>query len=232
MTISKEQIDQVVFEYNEVQIPLRKKDGYVSLTALAKATKKKVNNYLQNKTTSEYLQALSTSEQIPIENLINIVQGGMAQNQGTYAHHLVALDFAYWANKNFAVWMNKTIEKWLNSHSLDVADNPVTQLQCQYPINTKYMDTDQLLLSSSNADILNNAIQLQEAALGVLKMEREAAEDLTEVERKILMEVRLNALTLVKDKWQKLSSSQEGKWLTVEEDVVTAPKIGEFITVK
>lgn len=83
-------------------------DGYVSLTDMAKAADKRVNDYLAIKTTKEYLDALSADTNIPASALVNVFKGG-AGKQGTWAHPEVAIDFAQWCSPKFKVWANRTL---------------------------------------------------------------------------------------------------------------------------
>lgn len=83
-------------------------DGYVSLTDMAKASGKKVNDYLRLSTTEEYFNELSTDTGIPVSALANTFKGGSGK-QGTWAHPEVAIDFAQWCSPKFKVWANRTL---------------------------------------------------------------------------------------------------------------------------
>ena len=70
-------------------------DGYVSLTDMAQAAGKRVGHYLENKSSKEYMEALSTDVGIPASDLIRTIKGGDG-DQGTWAHPEVAKDFDRW----------------------------------------------------------------------------------------------------------------------------------------
>ena len=84
----------------------------VNATEMAKAFGKLVGNWLRLKTTTEFVDALSTDIQIPISALIQVVKGGNGE-QGTWMHEDVALEFARWLSPTFAIWCNKRIKELL-----------------------------------------------------------------------------------------------------------------------
>lgn len=113
-------------------------DGYVSLTDMAKAADKRVNDYLAIKTTKEYLDVLSTDTNIPASALVKVFKGGSGK-QGTWAHPEIAIDFAQWCSPKFKVWANRTLRNviatqqapsvlppfWYQRLMLDLKTNPV-----------------------------------------------------------------------------------------------------------
>jgi hypothetical protein len=83
-------------------------DGYVSLTDMAKASGKQVNDYLRLESTKAYLEGLSMETGNPVSSLTRIVKGKSKQ-QGTWAHPEVAIDFAQWCNVPFRIWANRVL---------------------------------------------------------------------------------------------------------------------------
>ena len=67
--------DIVKHEYNGFGFSQRA-DGYVNLTAMAKAGDRVIADYLRLKGTKAYIAELSTVMQIPITELLIITQGG------------------------------------------------------------------------------------------------------------------------------------------------------------
>ena len=84
----------------------------VNATEMAKPFGKLVGDWLRLKTTTEFTEALSTDMQIPISALIQVVKGGNNE-QGTWMHEDVALEFARWLSPAFAIWCNKRIKELL-----------------------------------------------------------------------------------------------------------------------
>lgn len=101
----------LVHNYNNVTIQQLKNDGFVNLTQMGKAANKLVADYLRLNSTTEYLQALSSDMGIPISLLIEVIKGNHADSrqQGTWAHVLIAMDFAQWCSPQFRIWANKTL---------------------------------------------------------------------------------------------------------------------------
>ncbi|WP_029328144.1 phage antirepressor KilAC domain-containing protein [Bacteroides sp. 14(A)] len=106
-------MDIQIFEYNGNSISFGKEGNVmVNATEMAKAFGKLVGNWLRLKTTTEFVDALSTDIQIPISALIQVVKGGNGE-QGTWMHEDVALEFARWLSPTFAIWCNKRIKELL-----------------------------------------------------------------------------------------------------------------------
>ena len=71
------------------------REGHVSLTDMAQAVGKRVNDYSRLSSTQEYIEALSVDTGIPMSDLIRTIKGGDG-DQGTWAHPEVAKDFDRW----------------------------------------------------------------------------------------------------------------------------------------
>ncbi|WP_302993327.1 KilA-N domain-containing protein [Bacteroides clarus] len=102
-----------IFQYNGSPITFQKGDSVmVNATEMAKPFGKLVGDWLRLKTTTEFTEALSADMQIPISALIQVVKGGNNE-QGTWMHEDVALEFARWLSPSFAIWCNKRIKELL-----------------------------------------------------------------------------------------------------------------------
>ena len=77
-------MSNLIKNWNNKNIRIRS-DRYVSLTDMAQATSKRVNNWLRLDSTKSYLEALSRSTQIGATDLVQVIQGGDPQSQGTWA---------------------------------------------------------------------------------------------------------------------------------------------------
>lgn len=103
----------IKFDYNGTIIHFSKGDNVmVNATEMAKPFGKLVGDWLRLKTTTEFANALSDDMQIPISALIQVVKGG-SNEQGTWMHEDVALEFARWLSPAFAIWCNKRIKELL-----------------------------------------------------------------------------------------------------------------------
>ena len=136
-------------DYNGLAIPQRD-DGYVSLTVMSQAGKKKVNDYLRLKSTKEYLEAFSESTGIPVDLLIVVNESeGSNDNRGTWAHPEIAIDFAKWVNVDFRIWANRTLRQVISEGSDSVA-LPVVKQSDAVEESTAIARSFSSLLSSAN----------------------------------------------------------------------------------
>ena len=91
----------------------RTKDGYFNATDLIKQwnlnaqvsgdyKKKEIKDYLENKSTQEFLEALKKEENLNGENSPYLTSRGK-YNGGTWMHPIMFIDFAMWLNPSFKV---------------------------------------------------------------------------------------------------------------------------------
>ena len=123
----------IVRTWNDKTIRFRESDGYVSLTDMARATGKQFKHWNENKSTKAYLEALSSVVGIPATELMDVIQGGIPENQGTWAHRKVALRFAQWCNPEFAVWVDFQIDELMTIGKVDMNKEPFQEPQRQLP---------------------------------------------------------------------------------------------------
>jgi len=115
--------------YNGFSISQMQVSSYVSLTDMAKAAGKKVNDYLRLDSTNQYLEALSFDTGCPVSSLIQVAQG-KGKTQGTWAHPEIAIDFASWCNVQFRIWANRTLLRgFTNSKPIDEFDSKKQELK-------------------------------------------------------------------------------------------------------
>lgn len=109
-------------------------DGWVNATQMAKAFGTKPDNYLRTDSAQRYIAALArhlttgksgsfNCGKIPqltgsdcfseMRNspALEVVQGNFVagRTQGTWMHHLLALDFARWLSPEFSIWCNEIV---------------------------------------------------------------------------------------------------------------------------
>lgn len=117
-----------IFERNGQTIRFRP-DGWGNLTDMAKATGKQVKHWNENKSTFAYLKALSSAVGIPTTELIEVIQGGVPEDQGTWAHPKVCIRFAQWCSPEFAVWVDMKIDELLRNGVTTLFSAPQTYLE-------------------------------------------------------------------------------------------------------
>jgi phage antirepressor YoqD-like protein len=95
-------MSNLIKNWNDRAIRIRS-DRYVSLTDMAQATGKRVNNWLRLDSTKSYLSALESVTHLRATDLLQVIQGGDSQKQGTWGHPKAAIRFAQWCSDEFAV---------------------------------------------------------------------------------------------------------------------------------
>ena len=100
-------------------IAQRPRDGYINATALCRKAGKELSNYLQNKSTKEFLEELSRSLGIPRDLIVQIINTGPNQGRGTWVHPQVAINLGQWASPEFAVRVSKWVFDWMSGQVAD-----------------------------------------------------------------------------------------------------------------
>lgn len=128
-------------------------DAYLNATAIAKQFNKRVGDYLRNARTQEYIAALGeyltknpvTGKTVTEQNqLVILIQGGTPEEQGTWIHPKLAIDFARWLSPRFAVWCDVQIEKILGIDSkyyestISINQQPIQNIGIQ-PIRIEHI---------------------------------------------------------------------------------------------
>jgi hypothetical protein len=113
-------MNNIIRNWNNRTIRIRD-DRYVSLTDMAQATGKLFADWNRLSSTKSYLATLSSVMMIPTTSLVQVIQGGNPQNQGTWAHPKVAIRFAQWCSDEFAVWVDCQIDELMTTGSVSIA---------------------------------------------------------------------------------------------------------------
>lgn len=111
-------VTQHIFQNTQVFF---QSNAFVNANSMASGFNKKPENYLRTNRTKEYIEALKKAL-FPValksatkqNQLVIINQGGKPEEQGTWLHPKLAIDFARWLNPDFAVWCDMQIEKILH----------------------------------------------------------------------------------------------------------------------
>lgn len=101
-------------EVDGLDIPQRVTDGYINATALCQASGKKLSHWLENKTTQEFIAALSADAGIPASELVVVTKGGNPKTQGTWIHPDMAINLGQWLSPKFAVLVSKWVREWMS----------------------------------------------------------------------------------------------------------------------
>lgn len=97
-------------EHNGAAFTFRE-DGYFNMTKAARHFGKEVKDFLENKSTREYCEALDEAMggKSPIRQVVR--GGGFLPHVGTWAHPKLAVFFARWLDVRFAVWCDMQIDE-------------------------------------------------------------------------------------------------------------------------
>lgn len=118
-----------IFSYNGNNVRMRKMNGYilVCLTDFAKPfPDKNLSHIVNSKELTDYVGRLSEIQNCISADLLQVTKGGDALQQGTWAHHRVAIRVAQKLSTDFAIWVDDKIEELLTTGS--------TSLQPQYEV--------------------------------------------------------------------------------------------------
>ena len=94
---------------------------WTSLTDMAKATGKKVNDYTRLESTIQFLKELESVAGIPVTET---KQGGVPETQGTWAIEEVSIDFAAWCSVGFRIWIAQQIRTLMTEGFVSIAPEP------------------------------------------------------------------------------------------------------------
>jgi hypothetical protein len=101
--------------HNATLINQRYKDGYINLTAMAKAEGKLLADYLRLDSTKAFLEALSGSMGIPIDQLVIIKTTGPNSERGTWGHPQISIHCGQWCSPAFAVLVTRWVMTWMTT---------------------------------------------------------------------------------------------------------------------
>lgn len=93
---------------NKIEFKIVGREVYANATTMCKVFGKQPSDWLKTKSTQEYIEELKRSENLPNE-LVSSIQGGKANEQGTWVHEKLILDLARWLNVKFRVWCDEQI---------------------------------------------------------------------------------------------------------------------------
>jgi KilA-N domain len=111
-----------ILAYNDQSIEQRDSDGMVNLTQMAKANGKEVHDWARSSATKAYIAELERTTGIPGLDLLIVINGGSNSN-GTWAHHLLAIEFGRWISPAFAIWCDQHIHRLVTTGETKLEDN-------------------------------------------------------------------------------------------------------------
>lgn len=118
----------MIRKMGEFEVHQRTKDGMFNATSLLKQWNKgkrgkEVNAFLKNSSTIEFIESLQESEELDTRNIVTVSKGGNTENQGTWMHPYLFIDFAMWINPKFKVSVIKFVYDELIKQRHEAGDN-------------------------------------------------------------------------------------------------------------
>ncbi len=110
------------FIYNGNNITFQPGNGdvMVNATEMSKPFGKRPADFLQNQQTKNYIREYTVTRKTVTADLVKVIQGG--NNQGTWMHEDVALEFSRWLSPSFAIWCNDRIKELLKHGIIPITD--------------------------------------------------------------------------------------------------------------
>jgi hypothetical protein len=94
----------------------------VNATEMAKpfGDSKDPKHWLSNQSTKDFIATLSEVRNLTSADLLDIRRGGLPNQQGTYMHEDVAMEFARWLHPRFGIWCNDQIKELLQNGKVEL----------------------------------------------------------------------------------------------------------------
>ena len=128
-------MEVVNFIYQEKQIdflPNGNDNVMVNATQMAKVFGKKVEPFMRNESTQNFILECLKSENcsfLSIKKEEDLIDS--KQKSGTWMHQILALKFAAWLDPSFELWIYMTINKILLGHYKEMREATIEKLQAE-----------------------------------------------------------------------------------------------------
>ncbi|NJM99508.1 MAG: KilA-N domain-containing protein [Phormidesmis sp. RL_2_1] len=139
--------NSIVRQFNQAKIEQRVTDGYINLNQMAKATEKRIDNWLQNRSTQELLTEFKNQQ-----NKLPGIPGSLSEplitiegrSGGTWAHPDIAIQFAQWCSPAFALQVSRWVREWLTTGHSPLANTDRVGLRSTLKDDSRLRMTDQV----------------------------------------------------------------------------------------
>lgn len=156
----KTQNKTLEFLYQETSIQflvnIKNENVMINATEMAKPFGKRTDNFLQLKTTKEFIEELKVPDMSGTLNMKIVENRG---RNGIYFCQDLAVDFAMWLDVKFRVWVSRRIRESLNQtvkqvqNSISIKENKELQKQALIKKSVETNNTDLLELLQIEKDI-------------------------------------------------------------------------------
>lgn len=178
----------VQYSYEGTPISFSNADGVmVNATQMAKAFGKMPRHWLNNQQVKDFLKELATLRNLNPADLVKINNGG--NNQGTWMHEDVALEFARWLSPKFAIWCNDRIKELLTQGVATISDDDDTIANAMAILQRRLEARQQEL------QLANSTIEAQKAQLGERQRTIDTLTPMADYTREVLQSTSTFTLT-------------------------------------
>jgi KilA-N domain len=106
-----EKIQEFTFGGQPIHFEKENTDIMINAAEMARQFGKTPKDFLRTESTKNFISELSGKENLPIQKIFKVVEGG--KHQGTWMHRKLALKFAGWLSPKFELWVYDVIEEIL-----------------------------------------------------------------------------------------------------------------------
>lgn len=132
-------MNPIKHDYKGITINQRSEDGYINLNEMAQATGKRIDHWLNNKSTQDliaefnlevsYNSADRTRNSSNDQPALLTSDTKVSLGGGTWAHPDIAIQFAQWCSATFALQVSRWVREWLMGHSYSQMDDDQLQIE-------------------------------------------------------------------------------------------------------
>lgn len=109
---------------------LIREDGYINATELCKLGGKRLDNWLRNNKTKNFIKILENFTNEDKKTFVKVKMGGICCEQGTWIHPFLATNLAQWISVEFSVKVTLWIEEWKRiNNNKDVYYNEIINIK-------------------------------------------------------------------------------------------------------
>lgn len=136
-----EKIQEFTFGGQPIHFEKENESIMINAAEMGRQFGKAPKDFLRTETTKNFISELSGKENLPIQKIFKVVEGG--KHQGTWMHRKLALKFAGWLSPKFELWVYDVIEKILfgeaevlrsNNDELRIITNRINEIDKEYSV--------------------------------------------------------------------------------------------------
>ena len=133
--------DFIQRKYDKAKIEQRVADGYINLNQMAKATDKRIDNWMRLKETTSLLREFDEDLTYSGSQALLTIEG---RTGGTWAHPDIAIQFAQWCSPGFALQVSRWVREWMTTGRNPLADTDRVGLRDTLKDDSRLRMTDQV----------------------------------------------------------------------------------------